>query len=211
MRGIVFAGAERPQPDILRKISHNASLLAAADSGLIAMEEAGLKPDWILGDMDSLDDQNRLLKYPPERIMRFNTDKDYTDTELAFNLLRKKGCDEIIIAGGGGGRIDHLFGIRALFEREDPPYSWFTSREEIFCLNEKKSLEKTLPVNSLVSLLPLGSGPWQAESQGLKWPLDNFGWKKDTVGLSNIALNGDFIVNSVRGRFMLIMPIFFND
>ena len=137
-------------------------MLAAADSGLVAVENAGLKPDWIVGDMDSLDDQSRLDKYAPGQVLRFPPDKDHTDTELALNLLADKGCDEMWIAGGGGGRLDHLFAVRSLFDREPPPDRWFTRNEEIRCLREGMLFNAVLPPGSLVSVFPIGRDDWRA-------------------------------------------------
>jgi thiamine pyrophosphokinase len=193
----------------LRRIAKGADLLVAADSGLIACEDAGLKPDWVLGDMDSLaGNLKRLDKYPPEKLRRFPSGKDQSDTELAIALLREKGCDEIWISGGGGGRIDHLFAIYALFEREDPPDRWFPGpgKEEIRCLKEGGLLSAKVAPSTLVSVFPLAHGPWEAESSGLKWPLEGLSWERGSLGLSNEALTGSFEIRSIRGRFMVIMP-----
>ena len=208
MRGVACIGGGGPVPEALRKIVRGADILVAADSGLIAAEEAGLRPDWILGDMDSLDDLGRLEKYPSDRVRRFPPDKDFTDTELALALLREKGCDEVWIAGGGGGRIDHLLAIRALFEREECPDKWFPGSEEIRCLKAGKLLSVLLPPESLVSVFPLGKEPWEAESSGLKWPLNSLSWEAGSFGLSNVAVNGSFEIRSIRGRFLVVMPIF---
>lgn len=208
MRGLVFAGGEGPESEVLRRIAKGADLLVAADSGLVAAEEAGLFPHWVVGDMDSLkDDLLRLDKYPPDRVRRFPPDKDYTDTELALALLREKGCDEVWLAGGGGGRVDHLFAIRSLFEREDPPDRWFPGDVEIRCLREGRTLEAVVQPESLVSVFPLGTEGWEAESSGLKWSLTGLAWRAGSFGLSNVALNGPFSIRSVRGRFMVFMPV----
>jgi thiamine pyrophosphokinase len=131
----VFTGGDGPPPQTVRRLLEGKdALLAAADSGLVAAEEAGFRPGWVIGDMDSLDDDSRLSGYPPQCVMRYGTDKDYTDTELALSLITEKGCDEIWIIGSGGGRIDHLFGIRSLFEREVFPGRWVTGAEDIRCV-----------------------------------------------------------------------------
>ena len=209
-RGIALIGGDGPASGALREIARQADLLAAADSGLIAAEAAGLKPDWILGDMDSLDDPRRLEKYPPDRVLRYPPEKDSTDTELAVALLREKGCDEIWLAGGGGGRTDHLLAICALFERDPPPDRWFTANEEIRCLKEGSTLNVSLPPGSRLSLLPLCSGPWEAESSGLKWPLDGLTWKKGGIGLSNMAVDRHFEIRSKKGRFLAIWEVEIN-
>ena len=215
MLGIAFIGGEGPNPETIKEIARDADLLVAADCGLIACEEAGLAPDWIVGDMDSVAGEAgparppRLEKYPPERVIRYPRDKDHTDTELAINLLREKGCGEIWLSGGGGGRTDHLFAVRSLFERENPPQRWFTHNEEIRCLGEGCSLRESRVRGSLVSVFPLGTGQWAAESSSLKWPLDGLTWERGSFGLSNEVMDSPFEIRSVRGRFMVIMPMIF--
>jgi len=207
LRGIAFVGGEGPSHEALRKIAQGARFFVAADSGLLRCEGAGLTPDWIVGDMDSVAEAGRLEKYPSEKILRFPADKDFTDTEFALNLLKEKGCGEIWIAGGGGGRLDHLFAIRSLFERENPPDRWFPGREEVCCLNEGFALRADLAPGSIVSLFPLGAGPWAAESSGLKWPLDAPAWERGSAWISNAAV-GEFIeIRAARGRFMIVMPM----
>jgi thiamine pyrophosphokinase len=206
VRGIVFIGGQGPEPDICRSLAQGADLVVAADSGLIAVENAGLKPGWIVGDMDSLDNLNRLEKYPPGIIRRFPRDKDYTDTELALNLLWEKGCDEIWLIGGGGGRSDHLFALRSLFEREPCPDRWITRGEDIYCLKNGKALALNLAPRSLVSAFPLGLSPWAASSSGLKWPLNGLPWNSGSFGISNVAIDGSFSISAEQGKFMIIIP-----
>jgi thiamine pyrophosphokinase len=207
----VFTGGEGPDPKTIRRVlcTADGALIAAADSGLVLAESAGLTPDWIIGDMDSLN-KERLNRYSMERIIRHPADKDYTDTELALALLREKGCGETWIIGGGGGRTDHLFGIRELFEGEFPS-RWLTAAEDIYCIEGGK-LEMSLAPGSVVSVFLIGVGPWKAESVGLKWPLDNVRWKRGMTGLSNIVTtetdtetDGRIEINSKQGRFMIIL------
>jgi thiamine pyrophosphokinase len=184
------------------------ALTVAADSGLMLAEAAGCTPDWIIGDMDSLACEDRLSRYPAERIIRHPADKDYTDTELALALLREKGCGETWIIGGGGGRSAHFFGIRELFEGDTFPVRWLTAAENIYCIEgapPSDSVTMSLKPGAVVSVFIVGNGPWKAESAGLKWPLDNVRWKRGMTGLSNIATNGEFAINSIQGRFMIML------
>jgi thiamine pyrophosphokinase len=247
--GIVFTGGEGP--DRPRAVLEEAwaesktPLVAAADSGLFSVEAAGMRPDWIVGDMDSIgvpgspaggirdSAGSRLAAYRPEQIFRYPADKDYTDTELAVSLLREKGCNRIWIVGGGGGRIDHLFAIRSLFERDQPPERWITSREDIRCLQSPGGLEytpagnagygaatqgspavgKQLPDRSNsgrpwpISVFPLAEGPWKAASRGLKWSLTGLVWERGFFGLSNEAQEGAFTIYAEKGSFMVILPL----
>ena len=212
MLGIIFTGGEGPQAELVRRLFESeakGALVVAADSGLAAAQGAGLSPDWIIGDMDSIDDDSRLSALPPERVIRYEQDKDYTDTELAFLFAFENGCDEIWIIGGGGGRIDHLFAIRSLFERDVFPLRWITDAADIRCLDAavKNELFLVLQKGAVVSVFPLGRGPWEAESEGLKWPLAGLPWDRGFFGLSNTVPDGVFSVKAREGRFMLILPL----
>jgi len=210
--GIIFTGGQGPKAQVVKRLLETeakGALFVAADSGLKAALDAGVKPDWIIGDMDSLEDKSRLSAAPPERVIRHPHEKDFTDTELAFSLAAEKGCEDIWILGGGGGRIDHLFGIRSLFERERFPRRWITDAEDIRCVDANtphNEVSCRLAANARVSVFPLGEGQWKASSKGLKWQLDGLHWDRGFFGLSNVAVDGDFSVKAETGRFMVITP-----
>jgi thiamine pyrophosphokinase len=157
--------------------------------------------------MDSLPDISRLDCYPPERVRRFSCNKDLLDTEIALNLLWDEGCEEIVLIGGGGGRLDHLLALRALFDRPLCPRRWVTAAEDIHTVEENAALELFLPVNTLVSVLPAAVGPWKAASDGLKWPLDRVPIDTGWVGVSNVACEKRVLVKAHRGRFLVLHPL----
>ncbi|MDR0475948.1 MAG: thiamine diphosphokinase [Treponema sp.] len=216
MKGIVFTGGSGPSRDMCNALAKEAGIIAAADSGLLLAENAGICPNMIIGDMDSLDDTGRLKNYAPETVLRYPRAKDYTDTELALNKLWDAGCDEVLIAGGGGGRTDHLLAIYSLFEREMPPDRWITAAEDMFCLKAGRELKRRIGPEGIVSVFPLGEGPWEAESSSLKWPLKGLEWKRGSFGISNTAETADtrsvdfksveFRIRSICGRFLIILP-----
>jgi len=211
--GVIFTGGESPPLEIIRQLIDQEAkdaLLVAADSGLLVADKAGLTPDFVIGDMDSLDDPSRLAALPPESVIRYEHDKDYTDTELAFSLAVEKGCDEIWIIGGGGGRIDHLFAIRSLFERDVFPRRWITNAADISCIDAsapQSELSLKLEKGAVVSVFPLGDGQWSAKSTGLKWQLEGLPWERGFFGLSNVAVDGDFSIKAQKGRFLVILPL----
>ncbi|MDR1467747.1 MAG: thiamine diphosphokinase [Spirochaetaceae bacterium] len=204
--GAAFIGSLAPPPALCRTLCAGADLVVAADSGLVTAEEAGVKPDWVVGDMDSLADLSRLDRYPPERVRRFPRDKDLLDTEIALNLLWDEGCTDIVLIGGGGGRLDHLLALRALFDRPRCPRRWVTNTEDVQAVDEGGTLALCVPLNTLVSVLPAACGPWKASSDGLKWPLDRVRIDSGWVGISNIASAKQVVFRAERGRFLVLHP-----
>jgi thiamine pyrophosphokinase len=203
MKGVAFIGGDGPGGGVCRELARGAGVIVAADSGLLLAERAGVRPDWIVGDMDSLGDERRLRAYPGERTLRYPPDKDWTDTELALSLLWEKGCDTTLLLGGGGGRTAHLLALAALFERERCPCRWRTAREDIFALEGEIRLE-TEP-GAVVSVFPLGEGPWEAESVHLRWELSGVAWRRGFFGISNRATATEARITARSGRFLIIL------
>jgi thiamine pyrophosphokinase len=127
------------------------------------------------------------------------------DTEIALNLLWDKGCDEVTLAGGGGGRLDHLLALRALFDRPRAPRRWVTDTEDTRCVEAGETLTLHPPSGARVSVLPAATGPWSATSQGLKWPLNNISIDNGWVGISNIAVSTEVVFTAIDGRFLVMV------
>jgi thiamine pyrophosphokinase len=205
LKGCAFIGGDGPSAANCKKLAAAVDVIAAADSGLILAEAAGLAPDWIVGDMDSLDDKKRLLKYPKECVLKFPRDKDLTDTEIAIQLLIEKGCTEIILIGGGGGRLAHTFALRSVFERDNCLQEWYTADEKILLLNSGREILFTAKKNNLISVFPVGCSPWSAKSKNLKWKLDDLEWNRGVFGISNIATGADVYIKSASGKFLIVI------
>lgn len=86
-----------------------ADLIIALDGGLLYCEEKGIRPDYIIGDFDSLpaERQSLLEKYPAECILRLPKEKDDTDMLAAIKFAIEKGIRDFVIYGGLGGRLSH--------------------------------------------------------------------------------------------------------
>jgi len=162
-----------------------------------------LKPDLVVGDMDSVSDPSIVAEYP--EVLVSSRDKDDTDTELGLQALRRRGYGRIVMAGGGGGRLDHLLALRALLERPSGPDEWICSRERIVRLDEPRSFE--VPAGSTVSVFPLSGGAAGMHSEGLKWPLDGLSWDQSHFGISNVATTGCFLVDPGQRPLFVVLPL----
>jgi thiamine pyrophosphokinase len=177
-------------------------VVVAADSGLLLAREFDIPPDYIVGDMDSLPDLKLLDEYEDFRVHRFPREKDYTDTELGIQLLREKGCEKIVIIGGGGGRMDHFLSLYSLFHRENPPSAWLTDRDEIVYVNSRYELRER--GGREISLFPVGREPVRMSSRGLKWPLDGLVWQVGDAGISNVVTGAAAEIEVLSGGLILM-------
>ena len=93
--GTFYGLQRRPSPD---------DYVIAADAGYLACLVAGVTPDLLLGDFDSLE---RPKDFPND-IRTAPIEKDDTDTMLAVRAGLENGCDTFYFYGATGGkRLDH--------------------------------------------------------------------------------------------------------
>lgn len=78
------------------------AFVIAADGGLMALKKAGISPNLIMGDFDSLGSVPE-----GENVVFHRPEKDDTDTMLAVRRALDMGSETIVIYGGMGGRFDH--------------------------------------------------------------------------------------------------------
>ena len=200
--GLVITGglaADKAWFDIVKK---NFDVIVAADAGYHTALAVGADVDYVVGDMDSIGEERLLEDLPRGSVRKFDQDKDYTDTEIALQLLAEKGCRHHCIFGGGGGRLDHLIGILSLFDRNDGPDMWITDSAVIVSIRDCFVL--TGMIGSIISFFPIGIDRCTMTSKGLKWPLDSLEWTKGDAGVSNLAISSDVMVTMHTGRLAFV-------
>jgi len=206
MKALIVTGGDNPPSSVIRHLSENSDIVIAADAGLEICIKAGIEPHIAIGDFDSVDPAI-LSQLSTEKIFRFPEEKDYSDTELAIDAAHRYGAKDIILAGGGAGRLDHLLAIRALFERNDPIKEWHTAHESAFLVDRGFKLQASMPINSVVSVFPLSEGALGMRSNGLKWPLDGLKWDCSEFGLSNKTISEEIEIYSGEKPILVILPL----
>ncbi|MGC8634734.1 MAG: thiamine diphosphokinase [Candidatus Limnocylindrales bacterium] len=96
----------------------NVGLVVAADGGAAACESLGLRPDLVIGDLDSADSAliQRLVRAGTE-VQRVPAEKDQSDLELALEVAIERGADRLLVLGAlGGPRVEHELAAIALLE-----------------------------------------------------------------------------------------------
>ena len=202
MTGVLFTGGLSPDFSVVKKTIQNADIVAAADSGFDTALIMGIKPDVIIGDMDSVKNKKQLAEYPENKVLKFLKDKDETDTELGIKYLSKNKCDNIILIGGGAGRMDHFLGIVFLFDRDLSPNLWYTHNTRFQKITGYSKIHSMK--GNFVSFFPLGNAGCSMKSDGLKWPLNDLHWKKGDMGISNLVTKDPFSVEIIQGSLLMV-------
>lgn len=144
-----------------------------ADGGADHLDCAGMIPDLIVGDMDSLDVQRQAL-YEAKgcRIVRHPQRKDETDTELALHEAFRIKPKEIWIWGALGRRTDHTLANIALLvqgKREGIEVKLVDEWCEVVLIEGLRVLEGE--IGQTVSLIPFAGPAVGVTLTGFEFPL----------------------------------------
>lgn len=203
-QGVIYAGGECPPFSRVAPSLADQRIIVAADSGYHAATKHEVAVDVIIGDLDSLDNVDvpasvRTISFPP--------DKDATDTELAIDYCRSAGCTSLLLVGGGGGTIDHLFAIAWLFEGRRRVDRWINDSATIDYV-PKHWRRTDCRAGEVISILPIGRGPWRLRSSGLRWPLSKARWQRADTGIRNEATTATVAITVLRGALLVIHRFF---
>lgn len=169
----------------LRKIPEAGDLIIAADAGYLNCTAAGLTPHLLLGDFDSME-----LPQTQVPTLRLPVEKDDTDTVAAVKAALERGCQEIYIYGGTGGkRLDHtLANFQTLFYiRRHGAKGYLYDDDFVWTVIENETLTLKREVDwGIVSVFPFCEQAEGIDEVGLQYPLDHAVMRADTVlGVSN--------------------------
>jgi thiamine pyrophosphokinase len=167
---LVLANGDMPPREILADLVRNRDLIICCDGAYIKAARAGIRPDLVIGDMDSLHiPYNRTVK----TMMMPN--QDNTDLEKALNYLIESDLgsgSQIVVAGASGGRTDFtLYNLHLLMRYRRLDLFLVDALFTVFLIQRRCEI-KGIEKGTLVSLLPLAPCR-RVKSEGLEFQFKN--------------------------------------
>lgn len=183
----------------LREHPAPGDFVIAADAGYQNCHQAGIVPDLLLGDFDSMDQPADF-----DHVERAPVEKDDTDTMLAVKTGLSRGCTEFYIYGGTGGkRLDHtLANLQTLlFLRRRGARGWLYDNDFVWTVieNEALTVEKTVEWG-LFSAFCLGDRAEGVDEVGFQYPLSDAVLTPEfPLGVSNHIMDSTASITVRRG------------
>lgn len=204
-RGLVLLAGELFDVDIF---ALEWAFIAAADGGARHALTQNIRLDYVVGDFDSLrPDEVERLKVVGVSMGRLPREKDLTDGEAVVQWAIDQGtADEIVVAGGLGGRFDHSLGSVILLEQiaqaglrgcvTDGRQTVYLLRDGLVVYGE--------PGDQL-SIVPLTPRVTGVGAQGVRWPLtDATLTASSTLTLSNELTDTSATFAHKSGRAVVV-------
>lgn len=175
-------------------------LVIAADAGYRQL--GGIKPDYVVGDFDS-------LGYEPkgERILRHPAEKDDTDTMLAVKLGLSLGYSAFVLFGGVGGRLDHtLANIQTLaYLHAHGAKACLVGKDETIAILEGRTLRFRARLSGVVSVFAYDERATGVYERGLQYPLTDATLTDDfPLGVSNAFTGAPAEISVEHGRLLVL-------
>ncbi|MEW6088896.1 MAG: thiamine diphosphokinase [bacterium] len=205
-RFIIIGNGEIDNFYILRKTIKKNDIIIAVDGGADYAKKISIRPDYIIGDMDSINNFPRNRK--TANILKFSKEKNKTDSELALDFALDNNPSDIILFGMTSLlRIDHsinnIFLLKNLAEKGIRHTLFVNSFTRVSAVKRKIILQKKY--GRSLSLIPLSQKVNGIVTKGLKYKLN-----KETLfmnksrGISNIITENKAEITFIEGILLVI-------
>lgn len=211
MRALLVAAAPTAgSSELVASLAAESDLVIAVDGGGAVCLEAGVVPDVVLGDFDSLAPELlERLKSQGARIVSFPPKKDATDLELAVDEARRAGATHVVVSCATSRRLDHTLAVLGVLARASdlrPEIAEPDLGAWVLSPSGRAHLDLA-GCGATVSLLAL-SEPVVVSVTGVDWPLDAHALQPgSTLGVSNVIAGEEGARISVgEGTLLVIAP-----
>lgn len=185
---MVVVGGGAVDIGLLRQLHAAGGRLVAADGGADRIVEAGLMPELIVGDLDSIADADAWAGRA--RLIRI-TEQETTDFE---KVLYSTSAPVTVALGMTGRRFDHTLAALDAVTRHAASRRIILVDEEDVALALTEAFSFAVAPGERVSIHPLAPVTFR-RSEGLKYPLDALHLAPGVrTGTSNAATGGPFAI-----------------
>ena len=208
MRAVVFVNGIVSDYAALRRWLQPDDYLICADGGSRHCVQLALRPDVVVGDMDSADpavlatwqDAGTALERHP-------IGKNQTDLELALERAIRDGAEDILLLGALGGRLDQtLANLLILAQRAWPARIRLAEGDQVAqILLDGEVMTLTGAVGDIVSVVPLSPEVTGITYVGLEYPLEGAALRLgSTRGISNVIAAHPATIAIDRGILLVV-------
>ncbi len=189
-----------------REVTEPNCLIICADNGYSHAINAGIKPDILVGDFDSIEN---LPCNENVKIITLPSKKDDTDTLFAIKIGLEKGCKDFRLYGCVGGRTDHSIANISLlyFINENGAKGSIIDPicdiELVLCGTHQIHGN----IDDTISFLSFGKPAKGVTLFGFEYPLNNATVDITfPIGISNRLKSKDASIQIIEGDLLLFRP-----
>jgi len=196
---VILADGSFPTHAIPLRQLHEAERIVCCDGAVEKLLAAGLEPDFIVGDMDSIAPD---LKTRYSSIIHHFAEQETNDLTKSVNFCYSRGWNKITILGATGRREDHTLGNLSLITdyAENGQIQLLTD-SGVFNPQLSSATYESRP-GGQVSIFVL-SPQTLITTEGLVYPIERRGLSSWWQGTLNEAISDSFTVEIDGGKLLV--------
>ncbi|MCL2412954.1 MAG: thiamine diphosphokinase [Bacteroidales bacterium] len=197
---IILADGEFPKNAILQEKLHCAKMLICCDGAVQKLLDFGVIPNFIIGDMDSISEENK-IKFAD--ILIFNQNPETNDLTKAVKFCIQNGFKNVEILGATGEREDHTLGnisLLANYMDELASVKMFTDYGVFTPISQTTTFESF--ENQVVSIFSI-TPETLITTDNLAYPVKNHKFLSWWEGTLNRSLGGQFSIKIDFGKIIV--------
>ncbi|MCE1165207.1 MAG: thiamine diphosphokinase [Bacteroidetes bacterium] len=192
----------------MKKLCSKDSYIICADGGANATKKAGIIPNIIIGDFDSISKSALKFFTGKKTILLKITEQETTDLEKSLMYIIANGLDNVKIFGAFGSRPDHTLNNFSVLKRYSKVLDIHVYDEmfETFFIDKKTEFKYRKGQTISLMPMPIATG---ITTKGLMYPLNNesleLGIREGTL---NLSTRNSVSVEFKKGELLLFRKHF---
>lgn len=197
----IIANGERPDQNKLHSVLKNTDIIIAIDGGANHCEKLGIRPNFIVGDLDSIDDKIK-ENFPQSSIVSLDN-QDFTDMEKTLEFIKRFNPTKVNIFAASGKRSDHNLSNLIVFNRWCPLYNiTIFDNYGTFQFLHPGIHELKFKVGTKISLISIHTIK-NLILKGFKYPVSNMDFTNNFIGMSNVIGTNPAYIEFAEGILMI--------
>jgi thiamine pyrophosphokinase len=170
-KGVILCNGQMPGRMLIEPYLNEDTLFVAADGGANRAAAVGLRPDVIIGDLDSYEP----IDYKEHKVeVILDANQETNDLEKALEYLKEQSIKEVRIFGATNMRLDHTLKNLSVLLRYHTVFEYLELVDIYgYCFVLPKKFSASYNLGTVVSLLPINGRVSGIKTKGLKYPLND--------------------------------------
>ena len=205
MSKILIIGNARPE-DLAKwsELIEKSDLIIACDGAMKNCAESSVAVDFLIGDMDSISEET--LQYAESKnteIIKI-LDQQNNDLSKAISFAQNLSPQSIDIIGVDGGRSDHQFANYFSLLECQVDTTLHLDDCKVIPVNKSNPTIRSIELEKEFSVFSIGQS-FGVNLSGGKWELNDAELSPSSVGLHNVAVADNLIINCSDGNLLVFV------
>jgi thiamine pyrophosphokinase len=197
---VLIANGALPQGILLKRMVDWADLVVAVDGGANHCAKLNITPDFIVGDLDSIDAVNR-NRFDESEIV-YLPDQNMHDFEKALVFIETLDPKEVSVFAQWGERFDHVLANLFVIAMREYAFDmvFYDTKGYLSIIKQKTVLTDAIGETiSLFSFNPV----YGLSLEGCKYKNKHKNYPNGFIGLSNIVTANPAVITLAKGHLLL--------